>query len=282
MIEIADLWYSYEPRALAPRSVLAGLHLTVAAGEHVAVVGRNGCGKSTLLRIIIGLLEAQRGSVRVAGLDPADPADEPALRRTVGMVFQHPESQLVSTVVEEDVAFGPENLGCPTHEIRRRVEEALTIMDLLPLRHAAPHLLSGGQQQRVAIAGALALRPRYLLLDEPTSMLDPAGRREVMGSIQALHRQGTTILHVTHFMEEAAAADRVIALDQGVVAYDGPPGDLFAQPGPGEPHRLGALGLALPAGARMARHLAASGVPLHGSPLTVEDLAEALDAGRVR
>jgi energy-coupling factor transport system ATP-binding protein len=246
------------------------LHL--ARGEHVAVVGANGSGKSTLAKCLNALLLPTAGQVLVDGLDTRDGAAVWEVRQRVGMVFQNPDNQLVATVVEEDVAFGPENLGLPAPEIRRRVEDALRAVDMWEYRHHAPHLLSGGQKQRVAIAGVLAMRPACLVLDEATAMLDPQGRREVLQTVGRLNRdEGITLVHITHAMEEAALAQRIIALAGGRIVREGPPAALFAHP-----EALRALRLTLPPVAALVHDLRRAGVPLPGSPLTVDDLVETL------
>jgi energy-coupling factor transporter ATPase len=203
--------------------VLRGISLAIQPGEYVAIVGPNGSGKSTLARHFNGLLRPTAGRVRVAGRDTRDPANTRAIRAAVGMVFQHPESQMVATIVEEDVAFGPENLGVPHDELRVRVREALDMVGMWAERERPPHLLSAGQKQRVAIAAVLAMRPACLVLDEATSMLDPEGRDAVAGIIAELRRRGTAVIAITHLMNEAARAERIIALAGGAVLLDGPP-----------------------------------------------------------
>ncbi len=251
---------------------LDGVSLSVEKGEYVAVVGANGSGKSTLAKCLNALLIPTRGQVLVDNLDTKDPTAVWGIRQRVGMVFQNPDNQLVATVVEEDVAFGPENLGLPPAEIRRRVEEALRVVDMWDYRDHAPHLLSGGQKQRVAIAGILAMRPACLILDEATAMLDPLGRTEVLGTIARLNREeGITILHITHAMEEAALARRIVALADGRVVLDGPPAEIFARP-----DALLRLRLTLPPVPALAQELRAAGLPLSGAALTVDDLVDAL------
>jgi energy-coupling factor transport system ATP-binding protein len=271
-LEKVSYWY-VEPGGKERRPALRDLSLEIEAGSYVAVLGRNGSGKSTLAKLLNGLLLPRGGRVVVAGIDTRQAARDPRLlrqvRQTVGLVLQNPDNQLVATVVEEDVAFGPENLGLPREEIRRRVDSALAAVDLSQLRGRAPHHLSGGQRQRVAIAGILAMRPRVLVLDESTALLDPEGRREVLAVAHRLHEQtGTTIVQVTHFMAEAAQAGRVVVLDQGRVALDGTPRAVFAQ---GE--RLRALGLDVPQVTQLAERLQPS-VPT--DVLTVEELADAV------
>ena len=237
-------------------------------------MGANGSGKSTLAKCLNGLLLPTAGRVVVDGLDTADPATIWAVRQRVGMVFQNPDNQLVATVVEEDVAFGPENLGLPSAEIRQRVADALRVVGMWEYRRHEPHLLSGGQKQRVAIAGILAMRPRCLILDEATAMLDPQGRLEVLDTVARLNRdEGITIVHITHAMEEAVLARRVIALAGGRLVLDETPASAFARP-----DRLRDLRLALPPVAALVHALRTSGLPVPGQPLTVAELVSALDA----
>jgi energy-coupling factor transport system ATP-binding protein len=251
---------------------LDAVDLEVAAGEFVAIVGANGSGKSTLAKHLNALLLPTEGEVRVAGLDTREPAAVWEVRRMVGMVFQNPDNQIVATVVEEDVAFGPENLGVESAAIRARVKEALSMVGMTELHSRAPHLLSGGQKQRVAIAGVLAMRPRCLVLDEATSMLDPSGRDEVLNTIRRLNRdEGLTVVHITHFMEEAATADRVVVMDRGRVVLQGSPRTVFAQA-----RRLERIGLDVPPITALAGILAAAGLPISADRLTVEEVVDAL------
>lgn len=247
MIEFAGVTFAY-PGSSAP--ALSGASFALAPGECVAVLGANGSGKSTLARLCDGLLLPGAGSVTVDGIDTADPAHVDDVRSAVAMVFQNPDNQIVGTTVEEDVAFGPENLGLPRDEIRLRVDEALEAVGLAGLEEREPHLLSGGQKQRLAIAGALAMRPRYVVLDEPTAMLDPEGRSAVLAAVEVLRRGGCGVLHVTHDMTDAVSVDRVLVLARGEVAYLGRPegvlGDADALARCGlEPSPLGRLAAAL-------------------------------------
>ena len=228
---------------------LDGLDLTVRQGEFIALIGRNGCGKSTLAKLCNGLLIPSEGSVTVRGLDTRNEPDLLKIRQTVGMVFQNPDNQIVATVVEEDVAFAPENLGVPPEEIRRRVDGALKTVGMSDYARHAPHRLSGGQKQRVSIAGVLAMRPDCIVLDEPTAMLDPQGRREVLDTVRALGREtGITILLITHHMEEACMADRVVVMSQGKVLLDDTPRRVFS-----EAALLEAHGLTAPQTVRLTR-----------------------------
>jgi energy-coupling factor transport system ATP-binding protein len=253
-------------------SVLKGVNLQVRRGEFVAVLGANGSGKSTLARHLNGLLLPTAGEVRVDGLLTSDEANLWEIRDRVGMVFQNPDNQIVAAVVEEDVAFGPENQGLPPAQIRERVAAALGSVGLLPLREREPHLLSGGQKQRVAIAGALALQPSCLVLDEPTAMLDPSGRAEVAEVVLRLRVElGMTVIWITHHMEEAALADRVLVMADGQVVLEGAPRQVFQAT-----EQLRALRLTLPPAVAAAAELRAAGVPLPAEILTMDELVEAL------
>ncbi len=268
MLRLDGVYYTYSLPGGASIDALRGISLTIADGERVALVGANGSGKSTLARHLNGLLLPTRGDVYVNDINTRDKSQLQAIRQTVGIIFQDPDNQLVATVVEEDVAFGPENLGVPQGELQDRVTQALGAVDLAAERKRAPHLLSGGQRQRVAIAGILAMRPRVIVLDEATAMLDPRGRRDVLDILARLHADGVTIVQVTHFMNEAALADRVVILDAGQVAADGPPARVFE-----DRERLLALGLDVPAPARLslAARRTLPGLPI---ALTPEEFAD--------
>ena len=251
---------------------LDGVSLEVYRGEFVAVLGANGSGKSTLARHLNALLLPDSGRVRVDGLDTSEAQNVWPVRERVSMVFQNPDNQIVAAVVEEDVAFGPENVGLPPAEIRRRVQEALETVGLFALRRRAPSALSGGQKQRLAIAGALALNPACLVLDEPTAMLDPAGRREVLSTVRSLNREaGVTVVYITHAMDEAALADRVVVLSRGKVALTGSPRAVLTRP-----EQLRPLGLEPPPGAVAADRLRRAGLRLPPDILTLEELVDAL------
>lgn len=238
--------------------VLRDINLKVKKGEFVVIIGHNGSGKSTLAKHINALLVPSLGKVEVMGMDTRDPAKAWEIRQRVGMVFQNPDNQLVAAIVEEDVAFGPENQGVPTAEIRKRVDEALREVGLYEYRTHGPHLLSGGQKQRVAIAGVLAMRPDCIVLDEATAMLDPRGRQEFMEVVRRLNKhEGKTIIHITHYMEEAVQADRVLVMDQGRIVLEGTPGEVFSKAG-----RLKELGLDVPALTELALKLRKKGVQL--------------------
>jgi len=249
---------------------LTDLSLDVHRGEWLTIVGHNGSGKSTFAKLLNGLVIPGRGSVTVDGLSTADDEQRKRIRQMVGMVFQDPDHQIVATVVEEDVAFGPENLGLPRPEINERVADAIRRLDIEHLRRRAPHQLSGGQKQRVAIAGVLAMHPAVLVLDESTAMLDPSGRTEVLQAAQALHRDGVTIVAITHFMSEVPLASRVVVLAEGRVALEAEPRALFAQSG-----RLRELELDVPQVTEIAARLRARGMDVGLVPLTVAELADA-------
>lgn len=231
MIKINHLTHIYKKESTNQEvKALDDVSLVIQDGEHIAVLGHNGCGKSTLAKHLNALLLPTEGTVEVDAVDTANEADLWTIRQTVGMVFQNPDNQLVATTVEEDVAFGPENIGMDPVVIRQRVDEALELVGMTAFKEKEPHLLSGGQKQRIAIAGVIAMRPKYIVFDEATAMLDPQGRREVMETIQHLNRkEGLTVVNITHFMEEAVLADRVIVMEHGKVALSGTPRDVFSQ-----------------------------------------------------
>ncbi|MBE6757054.1 MAG: energy-coupling factor transporter ATPase [Ruminococcaceae bacterium] len=271
MINARQVSFSYTTEEI-PHEVLGGVSLAVEKGSFTALLGHNGSGKSTMAKLFNALLLPSGGQVLVEDMDTAVEANKYDVRRAVGMVLQNPDNQLVSTVVEEDVAFGPENLGVPPAEIRERVEAALRAVDMWEFREHAPHKLSGGQKQRVAIAGVLAMQPRCLVLDEPTAMLDPQGRREVMETVRRLNReQGMTVVLITHYMEEAAKADRVVVMESGAVVMDGTPREVF-----GNVERLRALQLDVPQPTELCHVLRGAGVALPPDVLTVDECVEAL------
>ena len=252
--------------------VFEGLDLAIAQGSFVAILGHNGCGKSTLAKHFNAILLPQGGSVTVYGMDTRDENLLLAIRRSVGMVFQNPDNQIVSNVVEEDVAFAPENLGVPSDEIRRRVDEALRLVGMYDYREHAPHLLSGGQKQRIAIAGVIAMRPRCIVLDEPTAMLDPQGCREVLATVTKLNREaGITVVLITHHMSEAALAQRVIAMSDGRIVADGTPKEVFTQV-----ELLRSVGLTVPETTQLIYELDREGCGLPLDALSVEECAQAL------
>ncbi len=231
MIKINHLTHIFHKESTKQEvKALDDVSLEIHEGEHIAVLGHNGCGKSTLAKHLNALLLPTAGTVEVDAVDTANEADLWTIRQTVGMVFQNPDNQLVATTVEEDVAFGPENMGMDPVLIRQRVDEALAVVGMNQYKEKGPHLLSGGQKQRIAIAGIIAMRPKYIVFDEPTAMLDPLGRREVMETMQRLNREdGITVINITHFMEEAVLADRVIVMENGRVVLSGTPKEVFTQ-----------------------------------------------------
>jgi len=271
-IEIENLKYVYPLDSGDQIVALHDVNMSIAQGEFVALIGPNGSGKSTLARHLNALLLPTAGAVWIDGLRTSDPRNVWAVRQRVGMVFQNPDNQIVATTVEEDVAFGPENAGIPADEIRLRVDEALVTVGLSDYRHYPPQMLSGGQKQLVAIAGALAARPSCIVLDEPTSMLDPVGRRQVLDTIRRLNaEEGITVLLITHSMSEAARAQRVLVMEAGRLVMDGAPAVIFAQG-----TRLQALGLDLPPIVDIAQRLQAWGLSLPRPVLTVQDMVDAL------
>ncbi len=271
IIQIEGLSFAYRDPQGGSYPVLHNLSLSIEEGELAAVVGANGSGKTTLIRHLNGLLLPSSGRVLVCGFDTRDPSARRSLHQQVGMVFQHPEDQIIAATLEDDVAFGPENLGLPPAEIQPRVEEALQAVGLWEVRQRPPHLLSAGQEQRLALAGVLAMRPRLIVFDEATTMLDPAGRKMALEWMLRLNQQGLTILYVTHHMEEAALARRVIVLHEGRVALDGAPAEVFA-----DPAQLAHLGLDLPPAAQLADRLRPSLPALVPGILTAADLRQAI------
>ncbi len=252
-------------------NALNDLSLSIEKGSFVAVIGQNGSGKSTMAKCINALLLPSEGTVWVNGYDTKDEAHLWDVRQSAGMVFQNPDNQIVSSVVEDDVAFGPENLGVDPPEIRRRVDEALEAVGMSAFKKNAPHLLSGGQKQRIAIAGAIAMRPQCIVFDEPTAMLDPKGRKEVMKIIRMLHEEGITCILITHFMEEAAQADRILILDDGHIYMDGTPREIFT-----DRETLMALGLNVPMIVDLVYQLQDLGIDLPSGIMEEEEFIDAL------
>ncbi|MCD8341001.1 MAG: energy-coupling factor transporter ATPase [Clostridiales bacterium] len=273
MIEIQNVSFSYqeEGEQSAPK-VLDSVSLDIEEGSFVAVLGHNGSGKSTLAKHMNAVLLPTGGTVYVDGIDTADDDRWLDVRRTVGMVFQNPDNQIVANVVEEDVAFAPENLGVPPEEIRQRVDEALRIVGMSEYIQHAPHLLSGGQKQRVAIAGVIAMQPRCIVLDEPTAMLDPIGRQEVMETIVRLNRErGTTVVLITHHMDEAAQADRLVVMDHGKIVADGPPKVVFQ-----DVEGMRRLGLTVPDTVGLLYELKQRGMDVPLDALSEDECADAI------
>lgn len=246
--------------------------IEIEKGEFVAIIGHNGSGKSTMAKLINGILMPSEGVIYVDGMDTKDGELIWEIRRTAGMVFQNPDNQIVATIVEDDVAFGPENLGIHKDEIRERVDRALTTVKMYDHRMKPPHLLSGGQKQRIAIAGILAMRPQCIVLDEPTAMLDPSGRKEVMETVERLHKEeGITILHITHFMEEAIHADRIIVMDHGEKVLTGTPREVFS-----DVEKMLQMGLDVPQTTLLAHQLKLKGYDIDTEILTEEELVNAI------
>lgn len=271
-IEIEHLSHVYHEGEEGERRALDDVSLAIGRGEFVAVLGSNGSGKSTLAKHLNALLLPTEGVCRVDGIDTREEAEVWRIRQKVGMVFQNPDNQLIAAVVEDDVAFGPENLGVPSREIRQHVDEALAAVNMTAFRSYAPHLLSGGQKQRVAIAGTLAMQTEAIVFDEATAMLDPEGRAEILSIVKRLHEeQQITVIYITHFMEEAAAADRVVVLDQGHVVMDAPPRAVFSHA-----DELRALGLEVPLAVELRDRLRAAGIALPADLLTEAELVAAL------
>ena len=266
-VHFDNVKYSY--REDGAEYAVNGVTLSVEEGQFVAVLGRNGSGKSTLAKLINALLEPSSGKVTVFGMDTSDPKNTFEIRKSAGMVFQNPDNQTVASIVEDDVAFGPENIGVPRKEIGERIDFALRAVGMEAFRNATPSRLSGGQKQRIAIAGVLAIRPKIMILDESTAMLDPRGRREVMEVIRKLNReQGMTVLLITHFMEEALQADRAVVMHRGEVVMDGTPEEIFARS-----EELETYNLTLPRAAYICKRLQAAGLPV-ANAFTAKELAE--------
>lgn len=272
MIEIRNVDFKYEKKSADSSYLLEGMNLKIEDGEFIALLGGNGSGKSTLAKLMNGLLLPVHGEVSVDGKKTSDEESLWEIREKVGMVFQNPDNQSVATIVEEDVAFGPENLGLPSGEIRRRVEEALHAVSMEKYRRHAPHLLSGGQKQRIAIAGVLAIGSKHMIFDEPTSMLDPEGREEVLSTIRKLHREdGKTIVMITHNMDEAVFADRVIILREGKIIGEGSPNTIL-----GDRDLLEKSGLKASQTVELADELRKAGIPVPMGILTNEELVAVL------
>ena len=272
MIDIIDLKHYYKDADGKEVRALDGVNLHINPGEFVAVIGANGCGKSTLARHLNALLVPDSGKVEVAGMNTLDDDKLWNIRQTVGMVFQNPDNQIVAAIVEEDVAFGLENVGVPSPEILPRVEKALEAVGMLEYRKHAPHRLSGGQKQRVAIAGIMALEPKCLVLDEPTAMLDPKGRKQIMETVKKLQKEkNITIVYITHFMNEAIQADRVVVMDKGQITLEGNPKEVFSKV-----DELEVLGLEAPLAAKVANELRKAGAKLPTDIITDEELTESL------
>jgi len=266
---------TYEYKSLIDNTIqqaLKDISIEVKEGEFLVILGHNGSGKSTLAKLMNGLLTPSRGKVSVMGMDTMDEESIWKIREKVGMVFQNPDNQIVATIVEEDIAFGPENLGVEPKEIRKRVDEVLEIVEMTEYKMHAPHLLSGGQKQRVAIAGILAMEPDCIIFDEPTAMLDPIGRIEVMNTIKKLNKvENKTIVLITHYMGEAVKADRILVMEQGEIVMEGTPKEVFSQV-----ERVKSLGLDVPQVTELAFELIKEGIDIKNDVLSIEELVELL------
>ncbi|SMP59958.1 energy-coupling factor transporter ATPase [Anoxynatronum buryatiense] len=272
LIEVKDLTFVYGRGTKQPVKALKNVNLDIMRGEFLTILGHNGSGKSTLARHFNGLLTPSKGEVLVDGISVKDRSKLWEIRKRVGMVFQNPDNQIVSTVVEEDVAFGPENLGIPADEIRQRVDWALETLNMTEYRREEPHQLSGGQKQRVAIAGVLATRPECIVLDEPTALLDPIGRNEVIEAAKKLNRdEGITVVLITHFMNEAIESDRIVVMDRGEITLSGTPRDIFDQV-----ELIRELGLDIPMATQIALGLRQRGIQVADHILAAEELVNSL------
>ena len=278
IIKTENLGFTYDDNEDGAGEIpaLSGVNLNISRGEYVAILGHNGSGKSTLAKLLNMILSPTVGKIYIDGTDITDESfgedDVFDIRRKIGMVFQNPDNQLVATIVEEDVAFGPENLGLPREEIRERVDSSLSLVGMKEYYRHAPHKLSGGQKQRVAIAGIIAMRPKVIIFDESTAMLDPQGRHEVVDIMERLNKEeGITVLNITHYMEEAARADRVVVVNDGKIALDGTPREVFSKV-----ERLREMGLEAPQGNELILELKKSGLNIVGDSLTEEECIETL------
>ena len=268
-ISFKDVTFAYPGEK---RNATDNLNIEIEKGEHIALVGRNGSGKSTFARLLNGLNVPSRGVVTVDGMTTADKTRLFDIRKTVGVVFQNPDNQTVASIVEDDVAFGPENLGVPRKEIGERIEYALNAVGMAEYRKATPSRLSGGQKQRIAIAGVLAIKPSVIVMDESTAMLDPKGRKEVTDTVKKLHdEEGMTVINITHYMEEAVSADKIFVMDGGKIVASGTPEEIFA-----DREKLLALGLDVPLTVKIADALGKKGLKINGDVLTTEGLAEGI------
>lgn len=270
IIKIDNLYFQYpHGEDEEPKLAIKGVSLEIEEGSFTAIIGQNGSGKSTLAKNLNGLLLPSHGAVYVSGMDTRDEDKIWDIRQTAGMVFQNPDNQLVSAIVEDDVAFGPENIGIDPVEIRARVDEALDAVKMGKYKRKAPHLLSGGQKQRIAIAGVVAIRPRGIIFDEPTAMLDPRGRKDIMEIIEKLHREGITVILITHFMDEAVKADRVVIMNKGEILLDGTPEHVFSQD-----ELIRSARLDVPMAAEIAIYLRENGIDVPPEVVTAERLKE--------
>lgn len=272
IIKFDNVSFAYELEDEGVINAVNDFSLEVPEGQFLAVLGHNGCGKSTVAKLINGILVPNKGKVTVEGMDTSDEEKTVDIRKTVGMVFQNPDNQIVATIVEDDVAFGPENLGVEPSEIRKAVDSALKAVGMYEFRKREPHRLSGGQKQRVAIAGVIAMNTKCIVMDEPTAMLDPQGRKEVMDTVMKLNREfGITVILITHYMDEAVKADRVIVMDGGRIAMDGTPKEVFRNV-----ERMKKLGLDVPQATELAYRLRKKGFKLPEDILDENECAEAI------
>ncbi len=270
IIKIENLTFAYKQAEEGPQEdVLKQLNIEIEKGSFTAIIGHNGSGKSTLAKNLNALLLPTGGKVYIKGMDTSEADNLWKIRQSAGMVFQNPDNQLVSAIVEDDIAFGPENLGVESKEIRNRVDYALQAVEMYEHRKKAPHLLSGGQKQKIAIAGVIAMKPECVIFDEPTAMLDPNGREDVMQALLALNKEGITVVHITHFMEEVTLADRVIVLDKGIVLFDDQPSEVFQNV-----EQLKAIGLEVPLVTELAHRLRKKGIAIPKDIVTIEEMVE--------
>lgn len=271
-IKFDNVSFAYDAEEEQPIRAVNDFSLTVPEGQFLAILGHNGCGKSTVAKLVNGILVPTKGKVTVAGMDTADEDKTVDIRRNVGMVFQNPDNQIVATIVEDDVAFGPENLGVEPSEIRKAVDAALKAVGMYEFRKREPHRLSGGQKQRVAIAGVIAMNTKCIVMDEPTAMLDPQGRKEVIDTVMKLNKEfGITVILITHFMDEAVKADRVVVMDDGCIALDSTPKQVFRNV-----EKIKALGLDVPQATELVYRLRKMGMKLPDDILDENECAEAV------
>ena len=271
-IKFDNVSFAYDAEEEQPIRAVNDFSLSVPEGQFLAILGHNGCGKSTVAKLVNGILVPTKGKVTIAGMDTADEDKTVDIRRNVGMVFQNPDNQIVATIVEDDVAFGPENLGVEPAEIRKAVDAALKAVGMYEFRKREPHRLSGGQKQRVAIAGVIAMNTKCIVMDEPTAMLDPQGRKEVIDTVMKLNKEfGITVILITHFMDEAVKADRVVVMDDGCIALDGTPKQVFRNV-----EKIKALGLDVPQATELVYRLRKRGMKLPDDILDEKECAEAV------
>lgn len=272
MIVTENLYFRYADEKDENQYALKNVNINIGDGEFVVIIGHNGSGKSTLSKLLNGIYYPTQGKITIDQLDTSDESLIWEIRKRAGMVFQNPDNQLVATIVEEDVAFGPENMGLPSSEIRKRVDDALAAVSMDAFKRKPPHHLSGGQKQRVAIAGILAMKPKCIIFDEPTAMLDPSGRKEVIQTIRHLNQnEKMTVVHITHFMDEAVYADRIIVMDAGEIVLEGTPREVFSNV-----DLLKSIGLDVPQVTLLSYELAKQGFEVSNQNLTVEELVDEL------